>query len=1309
MGKCTKKKAKGVAVNATLQELQASRVGGQVALKGYSYQFLYSCYLILSSSSQDVSFQLEGIEDVDCIKKQSGSHEVTHIQLKYSVNKQDASFLYDVLKNFLEAYLLDQNRFFKLVYDFPVAEGNLSKLFTSHLDKNARSYWENVILNIKQKTPSWNWSVYNFDQFILHLSFERIEKATLADEIEKALIGIYEISTNNISLFANSIKILCFEKMEQRACVTKAEIDLQIQSVKIDISKGPQNPANSWIRKLDYSKHTLDEARGFYEGKKATPAIIANGLPIKRPALEAAVCKSIAENTVTVIKASSGQGKTTLALQAAYLLQDKYTPYQLLCCDDIKEAGNIIQYFHARIRLGEEVLILIDNLDNHFNKWNNLVQLLQSEVHCHYKLLITTRENDWYNYSGDLSNIHSIKVVKPTLDEKEAMEIFKLFREAKQLHPNITSWEKAWHKIAERQLLIEYVYLLTHGEMLSERISSQISEIGRSPSGGAKCEILRKVCFADVCGIKLSIAKLYANQSEKTGSDFGELLKSMESEFLVHRSSESGYIEGLHPIRSKHNVDKLHEFISLDNTAISVIKIAEKTDLPVLFSHLPEFHFSNDKFFNDVVEILWSKSDLSPYISAMQGLFSGSVMQYYLSNQPAFDDADAHGGLLIMSADLCPFARLEEFDVSIDTLGSMRKIMPDDENIAYLCKLKTSIPSYDLQRTSIYAFCNYLYKKLCSIDFPEINDISSYASITEWIYNIDSAFNLSVNISLEYIWSKSEKLTLECISTLMYVSFRGNKETYMNFYNENQARILTYLKHQTKSHRIFIDSEKNAIHVEYILRLSDIKNSNEQSVSRLNYVCRTLPIFALYCADALKPTLDLLAAYTIPDDAHKEMPIGNVAMTFCQNLTSLWNKTILSNYEFDTVAEWLNHYFALREHLCLFANKCCNCICKLLAKKASSNLFEELDQLKAKLALLTIGEKRYPKEEPPFEEKAAVPERFAKECRKYFQSMQNFFNQFRFLLTKEEDKQKLLLFNLTAAQSALESMQHFFAEMAAEFGFQERHVMLCNTETQSINQLTMCCKYYQAHSPEPYFDKYQIKKWYNSYCEAERKKAEYELSIFASEYSVHFPNQIYTINALSYYPIIVDNFNVTQESDFSSLLLDCISFADAPFDYLVVLFMAETKKVYPMALQCPRRTFSNIKTAIKSENYSKLATAMQAFPVEVTLQMLSCFIQKYDLPEKSFPDANDLPVGDLAEELWVYSKSLELLSAPEDALYLAAETQEIQNKITEMLHFLKNELPPQTFEYVNNVCKAVFSGEKFDDNALNKFIEYFVA
>lgn len=209
MRKGTKKKNEKVAApKATVQELSVSRDGGQIALRGYSYQFLYSCYLILSSSSPEISFQLEGIEDIDYIKQKDGRSDVTHIQLKYSVNKQDASFLSDVLENFLETYLLDQNRSFKLVYDFPVAKGHLSKMFASNLDEKSRTHWRSVISNIKQNNPSWNWSVYDFDNFISHLTFEKIEKSTLAAEIEKALIKTYEIDTDNISLYANSIKIL---------------------------------------------------------------------------------------------------------------------------------------------------------------------------------------------------------------------------------------------------------------------------------------------------------------------------------------------------------------------------------------------------------------------------------------------------------------------------------------------------------------------------------------------------------------------------------------------------------------------------------------------------------------------------------------------------------------------------------------------------------------------------------------------------------------------------------------------------------------------------------------------------------------------------------------------------------------------------------------------------------------------------------------------------------------------------------------------------------------------------------------------
>ena len=138
MGKKKKERTnKKFAAKVNLQELQESRNGGQAALRGYSYQFLYSCNLILSSDA-DTVFILEGIEDVDSIKCSDGGKTITHIQVKYSTQHQDASFMDSVLKNYLEAYLIDRNRYFKLVYDFSVTSGNLRKLFLGNLDKNSK-------------------------------------------------------------------------------------------------------------------------------------------------------------------------------------------------------------------------------------------------------------------------------------------------------------------------------------------------------------------------------------------------------------------------------------------------------------------------------------------------------------------------------------------------------------------------------------------------------------------------------------------------------------------------------------------------------------------------------------------------------------------------------------------------------------------------------------------------------------------------------------------------------------------------------------------------------------------------------------------------------------------------------------------------------------------------------------------------------------------------------------------------------------------------------------------------------------------
>ena len=213
---------------ANIQELQESRNGGQIALRGYSYQFLYSCNLILSSST-DTVFTLEGIEDIDTIKCCDGNRTITHIQLKYSSQRQDANFMDDVLKNYLETYLIDKNRYFKLVYDFFVAAGNLSKLFSGNLDKNSRDFWKTKIDNIKKETSLWNWSNFNFEDFIQRLSFENIKKDSLDASIKDSLIKNFEINTDNISLFANGIKLLCFDKMERRGEISRHDITKSVE------------------------------------------------------------------------------------------------------------------------------------------------------------------------------------------------------------------------------------------------------------------------------------------------------------------------------------------------------------------------------------------------------------------------------------------------------------------------------------------------------------------------------------------------------------------------------------------------------------------------------------------------------------------------------------------------------------------------------------------------------------------------------------------------------------------------------------------------------------------------------------------------------------------------------------------------------------------------------------------------------------------------------------------------------------------------------------------------------------------------
>lgn len=96
------------------------------------------------------------------------------------------------------------------------------------------------------------------------------------------------------------------------------------------------------------------------------------------------------------------------------------------------------------------------------------------------------------------------------------------------------------------------------------------------------------------------------------------------------------------------------------------------------------------------------------------------------------------------------------------------------------------------------------------------------------------------------------------------------------------------------------------------------------------------------------------------------------------------------------------------------------------------------------------------------------------------------------------------------------------------------------------------------------------------------------------------------------------------------------------------------------------------------------------------------------MTERGAIEAEEPSIGDIAEELWIYSKSVELLTEPEDDGYLAAETQGLQTNISEMLRLLQDKLPSKDVNWLTEICNGVFSGKNFDDTMFNNVIAHFV-
>lgn len=616
---------------------------------------------------------------------------------------------------------------------------------------------------------------------------------------------------------------------------------------------------------------------------------------------------------VVVIQSSSGQGKSTLAWQVAYnLFLEHYTMYQVNSCQSLDESIAIADFLQTRIKIGRFPVVVIDGLDLQKSAWKQLVESISLFP---IKFIITSRQEDWYRYGADLSKVN-LKTVDLKMKMNEAQDIYYQLKNKGRLHNSIKNWQVAWEAVADKGLLIEYVYLLTQGDMLSNRLNSQIKSLTIEPDSKCIIEILRIVSVANSMGIVLKTALLTHLIQDEIGfvTDRGEIFKRLEKEYHVKYGPQ--HIEGLHPVRSRHLVGILHEYVPLSETIIKLFNIIEPEYHQLFFSEFQNITIENEV--DALFENLSCKISKRSYVEmadALKGLMEIESRRYLELNKEIFDSAFKRGGLDIFILDTLPFGKNDFLRNIGNTLpGEMR------ENIDELMSLQESLSKVDFRSSLLYKFAICLKNNIAIRQ--NVTGIQGLSELFNWFDQLGIELPIDLHFDYNNILEqmKSEDISLSDIKEIFSYCRRTNLISHNAFIEENKHLILSWLK--LKLHLLSITETDGDIQIKYIIQ-DNGKDVNGQSVQKIKDVFGVLNGYIHYKTDGLIfpfPFEDLYKE--IKEEAKKKLSQEVISPTINPILNKVWISQLELPYRCASAFEWQQENFKFREKALAFMKSC---------------------------------------------------------------------------------------------------------------------------------------------------------------------------------------------------------------------------------------------------------------------------------------------------------------------------------------------------------------------------------------------------
>ncbi|MDR7666082.1 hypothetical protein RG963_09905, partial [Methanosarcina sp. Z-7115] len=484
----------------------------------------------------------------------------------------------------------------------------------------------------------------------------------------------------------------------------------------------------------------------FFEGKNSRPGHIVCGADVRRDKWIERIGNAFSSSSVCVLRSSSGQGKSALLYRYAYENWPPESTYILQVLETNEQVEKVKNYLKFRRKIKLPILLLIDNAGFRTPHWPQIAQECSS---LGFKILLSIRNEDWYRYSKE--NLTHFEIVEPTLDLIEAKEIFKRFKEKGKIAHAVKSSEWAYEKIRDSRLFIEYIYLITHGQMLEERLRDQIQQIINLREDASKIELIRKISLADILGVPIIIDKLL--EVVTVQGDRQDILLSLSDEYI---SINSETASGLHLVRSNHLVKILHnKYPPMAKTALSIIEFVPSPNIPTLISNaLTVKEIDNDIFLAGLVE-KYHDADLDKIFVFLEGIFEGGERLLYEINQNLFEEAfnlQGSAGVNLLSWKFSPLPTKYLSNLNFQHLNKIAQKFVEKSRGLNLCHdfLAKIVPTISKEKLAsqqkIGKLLNWCF--LCNVKFPEWEFVKEEAIECKEIFgsNLDPITDFSLGL-----------------------------------------------------------------------------------------------------------------------------------------------------------------------------------------------------------------------------------------------------------------------------------------------------------------------------------------------------------------------------------------------------------------------------------------------------------------------------------------------------------------------------------------------------------------------------------